>query len=165
MAVFQYRALQAEGGSLTEGRLEAGGRAEAFRVLEGRGLKPVSLKEAAAGETVKNGKSEPKSAGFGFKLGGNKVSFKSLEAFIRQLSGLLAAGVPLSRALKLLSREAATPFAKERWKAVHDLVIDGTSLHDAMARFPDTFPRVHVAMVQAGELGGFLDVVLNQIAE
>ena len=39
------------------------------------------------------------------------------------------------------------------------------SLADAMAKSPETFPRVYVAMVEAGEAGGFLDVVLAQIAE
>jgi type II secretory pathway component PulF len=44
-------------------------------------------------------------------------------------------------------------------------VIDGMSLSNAMARSPETFPRVYVAMVEAGETGGFLDVVLAQIAD
>jgi len=43
--------------------------------------------------------------------------------------------------------------------------VDGMSLAEAMARSPETFPRVYVAMVEAGEAGGFLDVVLAQIAE
>jgi type II secretory pathway component PulF len=43
--------------------------------------------------------------------------------------------------------------------------VDGLSLTDAMSRQPDTFPRVYVAMVEAGEAGGFLDVVLSQIAD
>src|SRR6185295_15427548 len=47
----------------------------------------------------------------------------------------------------------------------HDYVVDGMSLADAMARSPETFPRVYTAMVQAGETGGFLDVVLAQIAD
>ncbi|HEY6169485.1 MAG TPA: type II secretion system F family protein, partial [Verrucomicrobiae bacterium] len=62
-------------------------------------------------------------------------------------------------------REAAEPVAKAKWKEIHDLVIDGMSLSDAMARSPETFPRVYVAMVEAGETGGFLDVVLAQIAD
>ena len=44
-------------------------------------------------------------------------------------------------------------------------MVDGLSLADAMAKSPETFPRVYVAMVEAGEAGGFLDVVLAQIAE
>ncbi|HLP78837.1 MAG TPA: type II secretion system F family protein, partial [Candidatus Paceibacterota bacterium] len=51
------------------------------------------------------------------------------------------------------------------WKEIHDYVIDGMSLADAMAKSPETFPRVYTAMVQAGETGGFLDLVLSQIAD
>ena len=81
------------------------------------------------------------------------------------MSSLLAAGVPLSRALVILHKEASSPVAKAKWKEIHDMVVDGMSLADAMARSPETFPRVYVAMVEAGEAGGFLDVVLAQIAE
>src|SRR5690349_3762490 len=94
-----------------------------------------------------------------------KVSAKSLENFTRLLSSLLAAGVPLSRALVILYKEASTPATTAKWKEIHDLVVDGMSLADAMAKSPDTFPRVYTAMVQAGETGGFLDLVLAQIAD
>ena len=57
------------------------------------------------------------------------------------------------------------PVVAAKWKEVHDLVVDGMSLSDAMAQSPQTFPRVYTAMVEAGEAGGFLDVVLAQIAE
>jgi type II secretory pathway component PulF len=67
--------------------------------------------------------------------------------------------------LVILFKEASSPVARVKWKEVHDLVIDGMSLADAMARSPKTFPRVYIAMVQAGETGGFLDVVLAQIAD
>ena len=60
---------------------------------------------------------------------------------------------------------AVSPTAAAKWKEIHDLVVDGMSLANAMAQSPDTFPRVYVAMVEAGETGGFLDVVLAQIAE
>jgi len=91
--------------------------------------------------------------------GANKISARMLENFTRLLSSLLAAGVPLSRALVILCKEASSPVAAAKWKRVHDLVVDGMSLADAMAKSPETFPRVYVAMVEAGETGGFLDVV------
>ena len=97
--------------------------------------------------------------------GGQRVSARLLENFTRLLSSLLAAGVPLSRALVILHKEAGSPVAREQWKRVHDRVVDGMSLADAMAKSPETFPRVYVAMVEAGETGGFLDVVLAQIAD
>src|SRR5947199_119 len=68
-----------------------------------------------------------------------------------------------NRGLKTI--KLAEPVAKAKWKEIHDLVIDGMSLSAAMARSPETFPRVYVAMVEAGETGGFLDLVLAQIAD
>src|SRR6185369_6077132 len=194
MPTFLYKALQADG-SIAEGEVEAGGRQEAFRQMEGRGLRPIRLAERNGngnGATKAPAKSPAKTPvkamaktpakspvkeapaekangaapGLNLSLGGSpKVSARMLENFTRLLSSLLAAGVPLSRALVILCKEASAPVAAAKWKEVHDLVIDGMPLADAMAQSPETFPRVYVAMVEAGETGGFLDVVLNQIAD
>jgi type II secretory pathway component PulF len=102
---------------------------------------------------------------FSFKFESKKISAKALENFTRLLSNLLAAGVPLSRALVILYQETSSPAVAAKWREVHDRVVDGMSLADAMAKSPETFPRVYTAMVQAGETGGFLDVVLAQIAD
>jgi type II secretory pathway component PulF len=162
MPTFQYKALQANG-ALAEGQLEAAGRPEAFRQMEGLGLRPVSLSEKTA--AAAKGFALPALASFSFSRKTKKVSPRMLENFTRLLSSLLASGVPLSRALVILCKEASTPAASEKWKEIHDQVVDGMSLADSMAKSPDTFPRVYVAMVQAGETGGFLDVVLAQIAD
>jgi type II secretory pathway component PulF len=180
MPVFQYKALQADGG-IAEGQLEAGGRQEAFRQMEALRLRPISLAERGNGKP--NGKPNGKRAqanagseaagtapaeGTGIRLslgGAGRINARVLENFTRLLSSLLAAGVPLSRALVILQKEAANPVAKAKWKEIHDLVVDGMSLASAMAKSPDVFPRVYVAMVEAGETGGFLDVVLAQIAD
>ena len=194
MPVFQYKAMQRDG-SLTEGELEAGGRQDAFKQMEGRGLRPIRLAEssvngngnrkgpgagaakakakpearekAPAPEAASGAKGAPVAPKFNLSFGGggNKVTARMLENFTRLLSSLLAAGVPLSRALVILIREASTPAAAEQWQEIHDRVVDGMSLADAMAQSPKTFPRVYVAMVEAGETGGFLDVVLGQIAD
>jgi type II secretory pathway component PulF len=183
MPTFQYRALQSNG-SIAEGQLEAGGRQEAFRQMEGQGLRAISLTEQrngkshkperapakpvqrAAAEKAPAEKADKPAPALNLSLGGSqRISARVLENFTRLLSSLLAAGVPLSRALVILCKEAASPTAATKWKQVHDLVIDGMSLADAMAKSPETFPRVYVAMVEAGETGGFLDVVLAQIAD
>jgi type II secretory pathway component PulF len=174
MPLFQYKALQADG-SIAEGQIEAGGRQEAFRQMETRRLRPISLAErktaakngAAAAQAPPAKDGAPKTGGslqisFG---NSNKISARTLENFTRLLSSLLSAGVPLSRALVILQKEAASPAAHAKWKEIHDLVVDGISLADAMAKSPETFPRVYCAMVEAGETGGFLDVVLGQIAD
>ncbi len=163
MPVFHYRALQADG-AIAEGQLEAPGRPEAFRQMEGLGLRPVSLSEKAVA-AAKASVLPASLASFSFRKRTGKISARILENFTRLLSSLLAAGVPLSRALVILYKEASTPAANTKWKEIHDYVIDGMSLADAMGKSPDTFPRVYVAMVQAGETGGFLDLVLAQIAD
>ncbi|MGC3961416.1 MAG: type II secretion system F family protein [Verrucomicrobiota bacterium] len=166
MPLFDYKALQGNG-AIAQGQLEAAGRAEAFRQMEGLGLRPISLAERAASAAKKNNAPAPaaKGEGISLKFGSSKISGRDLENFTRLLSSLLAAGVPLSRALVILHKEASSPAAGAKWKEIHDLVIDGMSLADAMAKSPETFPRVYVAMVQAGETGGFLDLVLAQIAD
>jgi len=163
MPTFQYRAVAADG-KFAEGRLDAPNRPDAFRQMEALGLRPVNLSEKA-GAAATNGSTAAGSKPVSFSFGKHKVSAKELENFTRLLSSLLAAGVPLSRALVILNKETSNPVAAAKWKEIHDLVIDGMSLADAMARSPDTFPRVYVAMVEAGEAGGFLDVVLAQIAD
>jgi type II secretory pathway component PulF len=160
MPQFQYKAFQADG-KTAEGVLDAGGRQEAFRQMEQRGLRPITLSEKAAGKNGAVKSAAPKSLGFQSK----RVTPRMLENFTRLLSSLLAAGVPLSRALTILCKEASNPVAAQSWKQIYDSVIDGVSLADSMAKLPDTFPRVYVAMVQAGETGGFLDLVLAQIAD
>jgi type IV pilus assembly protein PilC len=177
MPTFQYRALQTNG-AIAEGVIEAGGRQEAFRLMEDKGLRPVSLAEKANGKARKvearpkpqvaekspeKAETAPKKSMLSF--GAKKITPRALENFTRLLSSLLAAGVPLSRALVILTKEASSPAAAAKWKEIHDLVIDGMSLADAMSKSPETFPRVYVAMVEAGETGGFLDVVLAQIAD
>ena len=164
MPTFSYKALQADG-KMSEGVLDAGSRPDALRQIETLGLRPVNVAETAAKAAPKSAAAPAGSAPFSLKFAAKKVSAKELENFTRLLSSLLAAGVPLSRALVILQKEASSPVAREKWKQIHDLVVDGLSLADAMARSPETFPRVYVAMVEAGETGGFLDVVLAQIAE
>jgi type IV pilus assembly protein PilC len=175
MPHFAYKAMQLDG-VLVEGSLDASNRHDAMRQVEIRGLKPIRLSESSAvAKGGKNGSTrhpnaaapaEAASAAPAIRFGQpRKITPRILENFTRLLSSLLAAGVPFSRALVIIHREASLPVAKTKWKEIHDLVIDGMSLSDAMARSPETFPRVYVAMVEAGETGGFLDVVLAQIAD
>lgn len=160
MPTFSYKALKADG-KVAEGVLEAAGRPDALRQIETLGLRPVNIAEKAG--LAKKAAAAP--TGFSLNFTSKKVSAKELENFTRLLSSLLSAGVPLSRAMVILQREASSPVAQAKWKELHNLVVDGMSLANAMAKSPETFPRIYVAMVEAGETGGFLDVVLEQIAE
>ena len=97
MPVFAYKAMQADGAA-TEGSIEAGGRQDAARTLESRGLTPLRLTErdgapANAARALKAPTATPGRALFQSK----RVTFDALEDFTRSLSSLLAANVPRSR--------------------------------------------------------------------
>ena len=154
MSTFTYRAMRPDQ-SLVTGQVEAAGRQEALRDLERQELVPVELLETA----------NPTAGGGNQAVPSKGVSAKTLENFSRQLASLLAAGVPLSQALHLLAHEADDLDGRDHWQGVYREVIDGCSLAQAMEHHPTVFPAVYVAMVKAGETGGFLDLVLRQIAD
>jgi type II secretory pathway component PulF len=154
MAVFTYTALDRMG-QRTSGMVPADTRAAALDEVMGRGLSPIAVDEQRSSALDHASKRSTLT----------RVPRSAVEAFTRELANLLAAGLPLSRALSLLRREASHPGAKNVWMAVHDDVVGGKSLAEALGKWPKVFSSVYVAMVRAGETGGFLDVVLQQIAD
>jgi len=151
MATFTYKAIDGDGREVAD-RLVAADRAAAIEQLFGKSLSPVSVERAEEGQPQ----------GLFARFGG--VSKREIDAFTRQLANLLAAGVPMSRALGILSREASRMASKKLWAVVHDQVAGGMSLADALSLHPRAFSPIYVAMIRAGETGGFLDIVLEQIA-
>jgi type II secretory pathway component PulF len=154
MPVFTYEAIEPSG-SRTAGKVSARNRAAALDEVAQKGLVPVSVDEDRAGEPVARAA----------RSTGGRVPQNAVETFSRELANLLAAGVPITRGLSILRRESSNPAARAQWSAIFDDVSGGMPLAEAMARWPKSFPAVYVAMVHAGETGGFLDVVLMQIAE
>lgn len=156
MPAFEYIAVTADG-QQRKGSVTADDRIAALATIEAMGLFPTQVDDAGDNaQQMQAGRRLRRST---------RVSSQQVLEFIRQLANLLSAGVSLSRALQILSRESSHAGASALWKAIHDEVADGTSLADAMRQHPKVFARVHVAMVRAGETGGFLEVVLKQIAD
>ncbi len=161
MTLYSYRARRADGG-MEAGRVEAVGRIEAATAIEARGLAPVRIE--ASGDAGANA-ARTEQARTLRTLHRRRLTSAQVEDFLRALSGLLASGIPLSHALNLLARETAHPAAAACWRALHDRVVDGLSLAAAMERAGGVFSQVQIAMVEAGETGGFLDIVLAQMAD
>lgn len=153
MPLFAYKAIDTAGAE-NSGTVSAQSRLAALDEIDRKGLTPVSVDEQAK-----------ESARAGLHLGGNRVPQTVVEAFHRELANLLTAGVPMMRALSILCREATHPAAKRQWTTLHDDVAEGLTMADAMSKWPRSFPAVYVAMVRAGETGGFLDAVLAQVAD
>jgi type IV pilus assembly protein PilC len=152
MAVYTYIAID-RSGRRTTGTIPADSRSAAMDKVIGQGLNPVRIDEQRKTRAVEKQSTS------------TRVPFSAVEAFTRELANLLAAGLPLSKALFLLKREAHNPGAKNVWGKIHDDVVGGDALADALAKWPKSFSSVYVAMVRAGEAGGFLHVVLQQISD
>ena len=151
MATFVYKAIDLKGQEIAD-RLVAADRAAAIEQLCCKNLSPISVQKAEA----------RRPQGLLARIGG--VSKREVDAFTRQLASLLTAGVPISRSLGILSREASRTAPKRLWAVVHDQVSGGMALADVLSLHPRAFSPIYVAMVRAGETGGFLDLVLEQIA-
>jgi type IV pilus assembly protein PilC len=136
-------------------KVVAGSPAEARNLMKERGVYIQTLKEDA-----------------GFNLDFNEiktsltvVSVKDKAIFSRQFAALVNAGVALVRGLGIMSEQCPNPKLKRSLLQINSDVQQGTSLSESMGKHPDSFDKLYVSMVQAGEVGGVLDEVLNRLAK
>lgn len=94
-----------------------------------------------------------------------KVTVKDKAIFSRQFAVLINAGVAMVRGLGLLSDQCPNPKLKKALQEISSDVQQGTNLSDAMRKHPSCFDALYVAMVQAGEVGGVLDEVMNRLSK
>ncbi len=151
MPTFSYKA-KTNAGQTVSGVLTAESQQAVMRMLDDRALFPLYVAEGGQAE---------KSALTGRR---KKLSLRVLTAFYSQLSDLLRAGVPVLRAIDVLARQESNPLLTEILREVHNDVSSGSTLADAMLKHPSAFHSLAVAMVRAGEQGGFLEDVLQRIA-
>ncbi len=152
MPTFAYKARSMSGEAVS-GTVVAETATAASRLLDERSLMPVELNEVATGNrSVLTGKSR-------------RVPIAKVGMTYEQLADLLRSGVPILRALNVLSKQSGAPALAQILREVHDDVAGGDALADAMEKHPNAFPDLHVAMVRAGEKGGFIEDVLTRMSE
>lgn len=99
------------------------------------------------------------------KLGRNKkVKAKELAVFTRQFSVMIDAGLPLVQCLDILAEQQQNAFFKDVLRQVRQNVEEGSTLHAAMQKHPKVFDSLYSHMVEAGETGGVLDLILQRLA-
>lgn len=94
-----------------------------------------------------------------------KVSVKDKAVFSRQFAVLMNAGVAIVRSLGVLSEQCSNPKLKQALVDISTDVQSGMNLSESMRKHPDCFDGLYVSMIQAGEVGGVLDEVLNRLAK
>jgi type IV pilus assembly protein PilC len=150
---FEYTARD-KTGKLVKGKTDASSKDAAAAALVRRGLGPVSVKESGTGMNRE----------IKFSLGA-KVSLKDLAIMSRQFATMINSGLSLLRALAILSEQSENAVLAKTLGEVRAAVEAGEGLSGAMARHPRVFPPLMINMCRAGEIGGFLDTVLVQVAD
>jgi type IV pilus assembly protein PilC len=149
MASYAYTAINASGLEL-DGEINAPDQGAAREALRVRGLLALSLTEKQAS-----------SKGI---LAVKKVKAKSLQVFSRQFATMVEAGLNVVTALLVLEEQTEDKKLAAVVSEVRADVEGGLLLSQALARHPNIFSRLYVAMVEAGEAAGVLDVVLDRVA-
>jgi type IV pilus assembly protein PilC len=149
---FEY-SVRDRRGKLVGGKLEAPSEAALVQKLVGMGYAPVSVREANTG--MNREITLP---------GGNRVKLKDLAVMSRQFATMINSGLSLIRALSILAEQTENKALAKTLAEVRAAVEAGQSLSSAFAKHPKVFPPLVVNMVRAGEVGGFLDTVMLQIA-
>ena len=93
-----------------------------------------------------------------------KITGKDVVIFTRQLSTMIDAGLPLVQSLEILGEQMENPTFKKVLRAIRSDVETGTTFADAMKKHPACFDTLYCNMVEAGEIGGILDTILNRLA-
>ncbi len=160
MAQFEYRAVDPQG-KVVEGTLEAAEAPAVVARLQDRGLIPLKVGESRAGAAPRTSRvALPSLPVFGRR----RVKPRDLLVLTQELSALVAAGLPLDRSLATLAELADNPELKRIVGDVLHAVQGGKSLAEALAQHK-IFPPLYVNMVRAGEIGGFLEGVLQRLSE
>jgi type IV pilus assembly protein PilC len=143
MALYTYRALDKQG-EIIQDKLEGSGEMAVAHELRQQGLLVIDVKEQSVGQ---KDILEP------FK----RIKLADLVVFSRQLATMINSGLPIVRALYVLSEQTQNPKLKD--------VEAGSSLSQVLEKQPEVFSRLYVEMVKAGEIGGILDGVLLRLAD
>ncbi|MFZ5775546.1 MAG: type II secretion system F family protein [Thermodesulfobacteriota bacterium] len=93
-----------------------------------------------------------------------KVTGKDVVIFTRQLSTMIDAGLPLVQSLEILGNQQENPTFKKMLREIRTDVETGNTFAEAMKKHPDIFDNLYCNMVEAGEVGGILDTILNRLA-
>jgi len=170
MTEFTYVARKPDG-SLFRGSLQANDRRAAIAQIEKERGVPIKIEPVGAAPEGKpaatelQGKTKPASADTesADPVTVTRLPIAQLFLFTEQLSHLLSAGMTLDEALGILVRRLQQPKLKALSKSLHQGLVDGRSLSQAMRDFPKIFSPLYVNMVSAGEASGALSQILRRL--
>lgn len=151
MRKFNYEAKDGTTNKVVKATVQAESEHEAAKLLVAQGFTPINITEVQARENLLSRFTD-------------RITMKDKVVFTRQLSTLIAAGLPLSQSLRTLVDQTSNRRLKG---IVQELVVSvegGHSLHEAFSQHPEVFDKLFLALIAAGEASGTLDDALQHIA-
>ena len=156
MAAFSYIAIDSVG-KQQKGVVDADSARQVRQILRDKGLMATDVSV-----TIKDADSQKS---FSFSFGRPSLSVADLALITRQMATLIQAGIPLEEALGTVSRQSDKSSVNSILLSVRSKVLEGYTLADAMAEYPSVFSNLYRSTVSAGESAGFLDVVMDKLAD
>lgn len=162
MPTFIIQAIDEKGATVKE-KIEALSSEEVLETIRSKGFYPTTIKQVKEkalkkSTTTKKSKNSLSSLSFG------KVSDKQINPFTRQLSTLQDADIPIVQSLTILQTQMKKGLLKS---AIEEIIADikgGDTLSIAMSKHPKVFDKLYVNIINAGEISGTLDVILERLA-
>jgi type IV pilus assembly protein PilC len=151
MPVFVFTGKDAAGASV-KGERMAENKEVLRTALRKERINPTSMKEKGKEFSLPT---------FGRK---GKVATKDIAIFFRQFSVMIDAGLPLVQCLEILANNQENPHFQSCLNGVRTTVESGATLANAMRNFPHVFDDLTTNMIEAGETGGILDLILQRLA-
>jgi general secretion pathway protein F len=157
MAAFDYVGVDPQG-KRRKGVIDADSLRHARSLLRERQLVPISVNNASEKPTAQQ-------AGLSLSFLKPTLSAQDLALVTRQLATLVQAGLTLDDSLRSVAQQSEKSTVKRLLTAVRSKVVEGYTLAQSFAEFPQAFPSLYRATVAAGERAGHLDLVLNRLAD
>lgn len=156
MGVFNYIAYD-ESGFERKGVLEGDTAKKVREHLRAQKLMPITVSQVVETSNTPNPVS--------LSIRRKRINISDLSLLTRELSALLASGMPVAEGLAAVAEQSEKARTKEVILSVRNHVMAGYSLAAGLAEFPQVFPEVYRATVAAGEQSGHLSTVLNHLAD
>jgi len=147
--MYAYRGRS--GGAVVSGEIEANDRPTAVTQLRARGVVATSVQERTAKPV-------------GIKKIGGKVKDKHLAIYTRQFSTMVDAGLPIAQCLSILAEQSDSKVLRDVTGKIAHEVEGGVTLAESFRKYPKVFNDLFTNMLQVGESGGVLDVVLQRLS-
>jgi type IV pilus assembly protein PilC len=153
MPVYKYKAMRMTGERI-EKICSSANREELFSRLKQQGYYPIHIEETVESREIKNIS----------LLKGFRVTIKDIAIFCRQFYTMLNAGVPIITCLDIMRSQTENKKLRKTLSKVYEGIQRGMTFSEALKNYSDVFPNLFIYIVEAGEITGNLDSIMNRVA-